>query len=145
MSGFMKGLLTALGILAVLALLVVGAGAWFVSPALSSAKAGEAFGHDVDQLGCEGEALNRFADCGDGVRCIMGAATFHTMCLQTATASPNYCGGIPDMESADIEAWAVEACTQVELPNSDGCQAIMGVTAAMCDTGQLPSGATVSR
>lgn len=142
MSNVVKGALTAIAILGGLALLLVGAGFWFTGPSIAASKQGTAFGDGHDQMACESAALDRAAACGDGTRCLMSAAVFHATCLGSADPSVGYCNGVPAPDETGWEAWAKDACLEVQMEEDQACIAVKGVTAAICDTDALPTAPT---
>ena len=139
MSSFWKWLAVIVGTIGLGVVLLVGAGVVWVVGVVSDTKFeiedGEAYGAEHDWFGCETMALNKVEDCGEGVRCIMGAAVFHASCLGTADKTETFCSDVPHPESTEVEAWAAESCVQVEMENHKGCMAIMGASSALCHGG----------
>jgi hypothetical protein len=144
MSTFVKVLIAAVVLIALLVVAVVGAGVYwwsrngkaYIENARNSVKEGAQFGIGTDNEGCVAEAVSRHnVDHSFGT--VINTRLFLTGCLTTAEPVEGFCDAVPEqtafMESA---RWQTEQCKQAGL--TDGlCPQMFTEVQKYCDSNEL--------
>lgn len=110
-----------LGALLLLAMIVLGAGYfWLQAQAPKFKAAGKAvlaeateFGKSTDNQGCLEESLERDDRCDGGFRCHVLNNLFFLQCLKVSSPLAGFCDGVPGADSfTETVAWRLDQCEQ---------------------------------
>src|SRR5947209_3398140 len=129
----MRTFLIVVGFL-VAVVLVVAAGGWYwwhlhgesvMSSARDTMDDGHRRGSAMDDAACAAEVIERQrADKDDSMGTTMNRAMWLAACLETSSANPSLCEGVPGpTEIFKMEAWTAAACERQKMANPF-CQSI---------------------
>src|SRR5262245_34550220 len=114
----MKALLWILGGLAALAVLLIGAGFFFVRWGSEKMKDGDEFAAHATHADCAEELARRAQGCGEmAVDCIGDSVLFMVGCFPAAQGDrAQFCGSVPaTTDQAEFTTWRGEFCPPRKL------------------------------
>ena len=142
MPGWVKGLLIGFGVVLLLAVIVIGAGVFYVmrnkdawmAKAKEVAEEGKRFGETADNQGCVDEGVNRYKKA-PGITAVISNTVFMRMCLEASKPTPGFCDEVPRatefMKSAE---WRLKQCRQAGLQSDSNCQNLFTPIQQFCET-----------
>lgn len=103
------------------------------------------FGRLNDQQTCLEQTLTNFDGC-TGFDCTVNHGRFLKACLETASASADFCEGVPEYRekpTEDDKSWAKDACWSRNI-RGEGCRLLMRQQQLFCSAASKGDGASGS-